>query len=82
MLVPDTAKKQAARIMNEIQGLSELPYRHKIYTGEPWKSQGMRYFSVDNYLVFYIVNEQTQIVYILRIMYGGRDISNHLTKDK
>ncbi|MCD8372995.1 MAG: type II toxin-antitoxin system RelE/ParE family toxin [Clostridia bacterium] len=81
--VPETARKQAGRIMSSIQGLEELPYRHSVYNDEPWKSQGMRYFPVDNYLIFYLPVEQTQSVHVLRIMYGGRDISTQLSdKDR
>ena len=34
--------------------------------------------SVDNFIVFYISNVENQIVTVIRIMYGGRDIDNQL----
>ncbi|MEG3072496.1 MAG: hypothetical protein RQM92_18180 [Candidatus Syntrophopropionicum ammoniitolerans] len=40
--------------MNAINGLDEMPLRHKLYQNEPWHSKGLRVLPVDNYLVFYI----------------------------
>lgn len=54
LYMPETAKKQTDRIMNAINGLDEMPLRHKLYQNEPWHSKGLRVLPVDNYLVFYI----------------------------
>ncbi|AGL03647.1 type II toxin-antitoxin system RelE/ParE family toxin [Desulfoscipio gibsoniae] len=81
LLVPEIAKKQIDRIMNAIKGLDEMPLRHKLYQDEPWHSKGLRVLPVDNYLVFYIVIEE-EIVAIVRIMYGGRNIELQLSNTK
>lgn len=78
LLVPGTAKKQVQRIMKEIAALDSMPFRYKLYHKEPWKSRGLRTFSVDNYLVFYMPDEEKNTVSVIRIMYGGRDIEKHL----
>ena len=78
LLVPETAKKQVQRIMKEIAALDNMPFRYKLYHKEPWKSRGLRTFSIDNYLVFYMPDEEKNTVSIIRIMYGGRDIEKHL----
>ena len=49
--------------------------RYRLYEDEPWHSQGLRFFSVDNYLVFYLISEAENTVTVVRIMYGGRDIN-------
>lgn len=36
---------------------------------------------VDNYLVFYILNHEENVVAIIRVMYGGRDVDRHLNRD-
>ena len=77
---PQIAAKQVQRIINEIRSLDEIPSRHKIYDAEPWHSQGLRTFSVNNYLVFYFVDEINGTVKIVRIMYGGRDIKTLLSE--
>lgn len=78
LLVPDTAKAISEKIMREIRSLESLPERNPLYRDEPWHSQGVRLLRVKNYLVFYMVNPDTDIVSIARIMYGGRDISRQL----
>lgn len=78
LLVPETAVGQTKRIMKTIRSLEETPLRHRLYGEEPWHSQGIRFFPVDNYLVFYLPEESRNIVNIIRIMYGGRDVRRQL----
>lgn len=78
LLVPDTAAGQVQRIMKEIRSLEEMPMRYRLYDDEPWHGLGLRFFPVDNYLVFYLPDENTNTVRIVRIMYGGRDIRRQL----
>lgn len=33
---------------------------------------------VDNYLVFYILDKDNEVVTIIRVMYAGRDVDNQL----
>ena len=76
--VPETAKRQADRIMNAIKGLDEMPLRFKLYQNEPWHSWGLRVLPVDSYLVFYIVVAE-ETVAIVRIMYGERNMDLQLS---
>lgn len=82
LLMPETAKKQTRRIMEAIEGLIEMPGRHKLFEDEPWHSKGLRTLPVDNYLVFYLVLEEGNTVAIVRIMYGGRNIDQQLSAIK
>ena len=66
LLVPETATRQTRRIMKEIRSLDEMPMRHRLYDDEPWHSQGVRFFPVDNYLVFYLPDETKNTVYIVK----------------
>ena len=64
--------------------LNQMPERLREYTNEPWHIRGLRLMPVDNYCVLYIPNIEKAVVYIVRIMYCGRDIDNQLnnyTKD-
>ena len=74
LLVPETATRQTRR------SLDEMPMRHRLYDDEPWHSQGVRFFPVDNYLVFYLPDETKNTVYIVRIIYSGRDIKKQLSE--
>ena len=78
LLAPDTAAGQARRVMKEIRSLDEMPMRFRCYEQEPWHSRGLRCFSVDRYLVFYLPEPATGTVFVVSIMYGGRDISQRL----
>ncbi|WP_313164449.1 type II toxin-antitoxin system RelE/ParE family toxin [Sedimentibacter sp.] len=70
---PDTAKIQVRKIMGAIKLLDEMPLRHRLYDNEPWHSQGLRFFPVDNYIIFYLYNEFSNTVIIVRIMYGRQE---------
>ncbi len=80
LLAPETAAGQTARIMKEIRSLEETPMRYRLYDEEPWHTQGLRFFPVNHYLIFYLPNEVESSVTVARIMYGGRDIRRQLSE--
>ena len=71
----DAAKNLVRQIIIAADSLEQLPLRHQVWNEEPWHSQGIRYFPVEKYIMFYAVNEKKHAVEILRIIYGGQDIS-------
>ena len=79
LLVPENAAGQTERIMTAIRKLDTMPNRNRLYEEEPWHSRGLRFFPVDNYLVFYKTDDETETVYVVRIMYGGRDVHKQLS---
>ena len=74
----ETAIGQLERLEQSILKLSEMPERYKQYENEPWKSKGLRMMPVDNYIVFYIPDNDKNTVTIIRVMYGGRNIERQL----
>ncbi len=78
LCVPETAGKQVLRLENAIRKLDNMPEMFRVYEEEPWKSMNVRFFPVDNYLVFYLIKKEISTVSIVRIIYGGRDISAQL----
>lgn len=76
LMVPSTAEDQVNRIRKTIRSLDSMPLRNPAVDWEPWKSMGMRKVAVDNFVVFYTVDESVSAVTIIRIVYGGRDIVN------
>lgn len=82
LLVPETAAGQTQRIMKSIRSLDWMPMRFQLYDEESWHSAGLRFFPVDNYLVFYLPDETKNTVSIVRIMYGGRDVRRQLSETK
>ena len=78
LCAPDTAKNLIRKIMDEISSLEEMPNRFARYDNKPWYDRGLRFFSVKNYIVFYLSNEETKTVSVIRILYGGRDVEKQL----
>jgi toxin ParE1/3/4 len=78
LLSPENAINQTERIMDATDLLDQMPFRHRLYNKEPWRSKGLRLLPIDNYIVFYIPDETKGIVLIIRVMYGGRDIDRQL----
>ena len=78
LLAPENATGQLDRLENSILSLEQYPMRHRAYEKEPWHSRGLRVLSVDNYVVLYIPNEETKVVTVIRVMYGGRNIDKEL----
>ena len=78
LLEPEIAAKQTDRIRKAIRNLEHLPPRHAHVNWEPWLSMGMRKLVVDNYMVFYLVREESLEVRIVRIVFSGRDLKTIL----
>ena len=76
LLVPEIAQKLTDSIMASIRTLASIPERNPLYKKEPWYSRGVRFLPVKNYLIFYTVNIERDMVLITRIMYSGRNIEH------
>lgn len=80
LLAPKNAAGQTERIMSAIRKLDAMPDRNRRYEEEPWYSRGLRFFPVDNYLVFYKTDDETEMVYVVRIMNGRRNVRKQLSQ--
>lgn len=80
LLSVQTAFDLLERLEKSILNLNQMPNRHIAYEKEPWKSRGLRIMPVGNYIVLYIVDEESAVVNIVRVMYGGREIEAQLNK--
>ena len=80
LVEPEIAAKLTDKIMKAIRSLDEMPQRYRLFDEEPWHSRGLRILPVNNYLVFYLLDDEKTVVTILRIIYGGRDISKQLSE--
>ncbi|MCI8528053.1 MAG: type II toxin-antitoxin system RelE/ParE family toxin [Lachnospiraceae bacterium] len=72
--VPDIAKGQIIRIRKKVKSLNFMPFRYALVEWEPWKSMKMYRVPVDNYVIYYLVESNKQLVTVVRIFYSGRDI--------
>ena len=74
------AAGQIDRLEKGTSELNQMPERFRKYEKEPWHSRNLRVMPVDNYLVFYIPDQTTGIVTVIRVMYGGRDADRRLNE--
>ena len=73
LLARDTARNYIRTIRKEIGSLSELPARYNPVDDEPWHSRGIRRIIVNNFFVYYRIDEGHKRVYILNVIYARRD---------
>jgi len=76
LLEPNIAKKVVGKIGNAIFSLEDMPSRNALVADERLALQGIRKIMIDNYIMFYVINEEHKIVTILRILYSRRDWIN------
>ena len=72
---PVTAERMIGRIRAAIRSLDEMPARHPVYDAEPMRSMAIRAFAVEKYLVLYLANDAEHRVTVVRVIFGGRDLS-------
>lgn len=74
LLVPEIAAAQIDRIRKEVRSMDFMPARYALVEWEPWHSMKMYQLPVDNFIVYYLVDNGEMTVTIARIFYSGRDI--------
>ena len=82
LLVPEIAAAQVERIRKEIRSLDFMPARYVLVEWEPWHSMEMHQLPVDNFIVYYLVDEEAGTVTVVRVFYGGRDIEGFINSNK
>ena len=68
---PTSAEAVAAKIERNLALLSKNPQLGRIPKEEDLARLGYRYLVVDNYLIFYTIEQET--IYVHRILHGARD---------
>ncbi len=75
---PQAARRIFSSVRTEIFLLRQFPARHSITNAEPYSSQGVRKMPVENYTVFYTIDENARRVNVFRVLYNRRDWENLL----
>jgi len=78
LMEPVIAEKQYTRIETAVYSLDQMPERFRQYEKEPWRSRNLRVMPVDNYIVFYTVDNEKRLVTVIRIMYSRRNTEKEL----
>ncbi len=58
------------RIETSIMNLKEFPFACNYVADEFLKNKGYRKLIIDNYIAFYLVNEEEKLVIVMRVLYG------------
>ena len=82
LLVTETAAAQVDRIRKEVRSLNFMPARYTLVEWEPWHSMKMHQLPVDNFIVYYLVDDQEMAVTVVRVFYGGRDIEGIINSNE
>lgn len=64
----------------EGDSLDVFPNRYPLCNDDLLRAWGIRFVPIKNYLLFYVVREDEQAVYVIRFLYGKRDWQNILRK--
>ena len=78
LAVPNSAVKQYMRLQEAILKLDSFPERGSIYKGMSQKTKDLRFILVDNYVVYYHIDEERHTVYIYRVLYSRRNVNTIL----
>ena len=70
---PQTAYHWVEKIEHVVSSLAQFPNRVPLTEEEPWRSQGIRKMPVQNFLVYFWVDEEHLRVQITAVIYGKRD---------
>ena len=82
LLVPEIAVAQLGRIRKKVRSLDYMPARYALVDCKPWCSMKMHQLPVDNFIVYYLVDDEKRMVTVVRIFYGGRDIEGIINSNK
>lgn len=78
LLEPETAKRTVSKIADSIKSLEKMPNRNTLVRDERLANKRIRKTIMDNYIIFYIVDDNRKTVTIIRILYARRDWINFL----
>lgn len=75
----ENAMGQYNWIVEAVEGLNVFLERIKLVESEPEQIMGLRQLVIDNYSVFYVIEDMDVIV--TRVLYSAMDISRRLLED-
>ena len=73
LCAPEAAYNLLERLEKEITDLSEMPGKFRLIDEEPWKSEGVRKLVVNNFIVYYWIDEENTRVQVFAVIYEKRD---------
>jgi len=75
---PSTARNFFAQLKKKLSLLEEQPFMYQVYEDDPY----FRRMVVDDYLLFYNIDENRKLAIVHRIFHSSRDISRQILKHR
>ena len=72
------ARKLANGFIKGANDILKFPYGISVYNHLGKLKNEYRCFKINNFLMFYVINEKEHIITIVRVLYSKRDINNIL----
>lgn len=73
LFVLETAQKWLDSLQCEIRKLDSMPSRYPLTAEEPWRTKGIRKMPFKNFLVYYLIDEDKNSVWVTAVIYGRRN---------
>ncbi|MGN0603321.1 MAG: type II toxin-antitoxin system RelE/ParE family toxin [Oscillospiraceae bacterium] len=70
---PAAAERLAEEVVSAIEKLADMPYKCGVYTPVRALKHEYRKLLVQNYIVFYYIDEDENVVTVARVIYARRD---------
>lgn len=70
---PQAANNLMSKIENSIDKFQDFAYLGSEIYDAYLSQKGYRKLVVDNYIIFYLVDEKGSRIYIMRVLYGARE---------
>lgn len=70
---PDAASQLLDRIYEKAASLAHMPKRIALINEEPWGSKGIRKVSVNNFYIYFWIDEKNMMVQIISVIYSKRN---------
>jgi plasmid stabilization system protein ParE len=70
---PNIARRYYDEIMVKALSLALMPHRCPLVQDDALRKKGYRWLFVRNYTVFFVIDEENNVVDIRAIMYSGRE---------
>lgn len=76
---PDAAEAFVDEFEKEVNKLSKNPEKHRPIDEEPWGSEGIRKITIKNYYVYFEIDIEKSIVWVVAIVFAEREQNKFLS---
>ena len=73
LIAPDAAGNLLDKMKAEITKLSSFPKKQAMIDEVPWRTDGVRKLVVNNFLIYYWVDDENNRVQVTAVIYSRRD---------